>query len=129
MSQPSASRLSRRERQIMDVLYRQERATVAEVLTALPDPPSYSAVRALLRILEEKGHVHHVQEGTRYIYLPAQPRQNAARTALHQLVKTFFGGSAEQAVATLLSDNELTLSEQELERLARMIEEAKEGRG
>jgi BlaI family transcriptional regulator, penicillinase repressor len=120
-------KLSRRERQILDVLYERERASVAEVLAALPDPPSYSAVRALLAILEKKGHVTHVEEGKRYLYLPAQPRQSAARAALKQLIHTFFAGNAGQAVATLLADDELTLTEQELEHLARLIEEAKEG--
>jgi predicted transcriptional regulator len=127
MTQVFPKGLSRRERQILDVLYAHERASVAEVLAALPDPPSYSAIRALLRILEEKGHVQHVQEGVRYLYSPAQPRQSAARTALKQLVQTFFKGDATQAVAALLSDEELNLSEAELDRLARLIEEAKEG--
>jgi BlaI family transcriptional regulator, penicillinase repressor len=122
-------KLSRRERQILDVLYERERASVAEVLAALPDPPSYSAVRALLTILEKKGHVSHVEEGKRYLYSPAQPRQSAARAALKQLVQTFFAGNAGQAVATLLTDEELTLTEQELDHLARLIEEAKEGSG
>ena len=127
MTRTSASNLSRRERQIMDILYRREQATAAEVMEALPDPPSYSAVRALLRILEDKGHVRHMQEGTRYVYLPTQPRQSAARGALAQVVQTFFGGSVEKVVATLLSDTDTRLSDEELSRLAALIEQAKEG--
>ena len=94
--------LSRRERQIMDVMYSRGTATVQEVVQAIPDPPSYSAVRAMLRVLEEKGHVRHREEGPRYIYLPTVPRDEASRSALRQLVRTFFDGSAEQAAAALL---------------------------
>jgi predicted transcriptional regulator len=119
--------LSRRERQIMDVIYQRSQATAGEVLEGLPDPPSYSAVRALLRVLETKGHVRHKQEGNRYIYLPTQPRSRAAQSALAQVVQTFFGGSVEQTVATLLSDADTRLSEEELSRLAELIEQAKEG--
>jgi predicted transcriptional regulator len=118
--------LSRRERQIMDILYRQKRATAAEVSDALPDAPSYSAVRALLRILEDKGHIRHIQEGPRYVYLPTQRRSRAARSALAQVVRTFFGGSVESVVATLVSNADNRLSEDELERLAALIEQAKE---
>ena len=119
--------LSRRERQIMDVIYQRGQATASEVLEGLPDPPSYSAVRALLRVLETKGHVRHKQETNRYIYLPTQPRSRAAQSALAQVVQTFFGGSVEQTVATLLSDADTRLSEEELSRLAELIEQAKEG--
>lgn len=119
--------LSRRERQIMEIIYARGRATASEVLEALADPPSYSAVRALLRILESKGHVQHLRDGARYVYLPTQPRQRAARSALAQVVQTFFGGSVEQTVATLLSDADTQLSEEELSRLAALIEQAKEG--
>ena len=119
--------LSRRERQIMDVIYQRGQATAGEVLEGLPDPPSYSAVRALLRVLETKGHVRHKQEANRYIYLPTQPRSRAAQSALAQVVQTFFGGSVEQTVATLLSDADTRLSEAELSRLAELIEQAKEG--
>ncbi|MEO6066358.1 MAG: BlaI/MecI/CopY family transcriptional regulator, partial [Gemmatimonadales bacterium] len=91
-------RLTRRERQIMDVLFRQGEATVTEVMEALPDPPSYSAVRATLRILEEKGHIRHREEGPRYVFLPKVEPQRARRAALEHLLDTFFAGSAEQAV-------------------------------
>lgn len=119
--------LSRRERQIMEIIYTRGQASASEVLAALADPPSYSAVRALLRVLEGKGHVRHVQEGTRYVYLPIQARSRAARSALAQVVQTFFGGSVEQTVATLLSAADTRLSEEELSRLAALIEQAKEG--
>lgn len=121
--------LSRRERQIMDIIYRRRRATVAEVRADLPDPPSYSAVRALLRVLEEKGHLTHEQDGPRYIYQPTVPRDEARESALERLLRTFFDGSTEKAVAALLDMSTDDLSEAELERLARLIEEArKEGR-
>src|ERR687884_605634 len=94
--------LSRRERQIIDILYAHGRATAAEVQAALPDPPSYSAVRAMLRILEEKGHVHHEQDGPRYVYLPTIAPERAKRSALKHLIQTFFNGSAEQAISALL---------------------------
>ena len=119
--------LSRRERQIMDIVYRQEKAAAADVLDALPDPPSYSAVRALLGILETKGHLRHIKEGARYVYLPTRPRQNAARSALHQVMQTFFSGSVEQTVATLLSVSDAPLSEAEYARLSALIDRAKEG--
>ena len=127
MNKASDQNLTRRERQIMDVLYHQGKATVAEVLEALPEPPGYSAVRALLRILEKNGHVRHVQEGPRYVYQPAKPRSRAARSALQRVVQTFFGGSVEQVVATLVSDSDRQISDEELERLAALIEEARKG--
>lgn len=121
--------LSRRERQIMDVLYRDRQATAAEVLAALPDPPSYSAVRALLRILETKGHVRHVADGTRYVYLPTVARDRAGRPALAGVLETFFEGSTEKAVAALLELSPAGLSDEELDRLSRLIEQARlEGR-
>lgn len=121
--------LSRRERQIMDVLYRDRQATAAEVLAALPDPPSYSAVRALLRILETKGHVRHVADGTRYVYLPTVARDRAGRPALAGVLETFFEGSTEKAVAALLELSPAGLSDEELGRLSRLIEQARlEGR-
>lgn len=121
--------LSRRERQIMDVLYRDRRATAAEVLAALSDPPSYSAVRAMLRILEAKGHVRHVVEGTRYVYLPTLARERASRPALAGVLETFFDGSTEKAVAALLELSPTGLSEEELDRLSRLIDQARlEGR-
>jgi predicted transcriptional regulator len=119
--------LSRRERQIMEIIYARGQASASEVLEGLADPPSYSAVRALLRVLETKGHVRHVREGARYVYQPTQPRNRAARSALTQVVQTFFGGSVEQTVASLLSDADTRLSEEELSRLADLIEQAKEG--
>src|SRR5437868_545613 len=102
--------LSRRERQIMDIIYQQGQASANEVLEALSDPPSYSAVRALLRVLENKGHVRHVRDGARYLYLPTQPRTRVAHSALAQVVHTFFGGSVERTVATLISDADTRLS-------------------
>ena len=121
--------LSRRERQIMDSVYRRGRATAAEVLEDLPDPPSYSAVRTMLRLLEEKGHLEHQQDGPRYVYLPMVPRENARKTALQHLVSTFFNGSAEQAMAALLELNDSELTEEQLDRLKRLIEDARtEGR-
>src|SRR4051812_33331225 len=123
----TAVQLSRRERQIMDVIYRRGRATAAEVLQDLPDPPSYSAVRALLRLLEEKGHAHHEQDGPRYVYLPTVNRERARRSALTHVVRTFFDGSATDAVAALLDGD--ALEGAELDRLSALIEQArKEGR-
>jgi predicted transcriptional regulator len=123
------TQLSRRERQIMDVVYRLGKATVTDVLERLPDPPSYSAVRALMRILEEKGHLSHEQDGPRYVYLPTVPRDAAQASALSHLVRTFFGGSAEAAVAALLELPEHGMSQGELSRLSRLIEDARgEGR-
>ncbi|MHB1556965.1 MAG: BlaI/MecI/CopY family transcriptional regulator [Isosphaeraceae bacterium] len=124
-----AKGLSRRERQIMDVVYRRGRATAAEVLEEMPDPPSYSAVRAMLRVLEEKGELRHEQDGPRYVFLPTVPREQARRSALRNLVRTFFDGSTEQAVAALLDPADGKLSDDELARLARLINRArKEGR-
>ncbi len=121
--------LSRRERQIMDILYRRGEAAVAEVLEELPDPPSYSAVRALLRVLEEKGHIEHEQRGPRYVYRAIVPRAEARRSALRRVLSTFFDDSPEQAVAALLEMSVAELSDEDLERLAAMIEQArKEGR-
>ena len=117
--------LSRRERQIIDILYAQGRATAAEVQAALTDPPSYSAVRAMLRILEEKGHVKHEQDGPRYVYVPTVARDNAKRSALRHMLQTFFDGSAEQAISALLDDSSTRLSDHELDRLARMIDQAR----
>jgi len=118
-------KLGRRERQILEALYRQGSASVNEVLAELPDPPSYSAVRTFLRILEEKGHVTHTQEGAKYIYHPTKPRPPVAREALFNLMETFFGGRPEQVVNTLLTDEERKLSEEDLDRLAAMIAEAR----
>jgi predicted transcriptional regulator len=118
--------LSRRERQIMDVIYRQGQATAGEVLDQLPDPPSYSAVRAMLRVLEEKGHLRHEQEGPRYVYVPTVNRERARRSALRHLVQTFFDGSTEQVVAALLEGADAKLSDAELDRLSRLIDQAKQ---
>lgn len=121
--------LSRRERQIMDVIYRLGRATAAEVMEQLPDPPSYSAVRAMLRVLEEKGHLRHEQDGPRYAFLPTVNRERARQSALRHLVRTFFDGSAEEAVAALLDMKDGQMSDAELGRLSALIEHAKrEGR-
>src|SRR5436309_8518671 len=121
--------LSRRERQIMDVLHAREQATAAEVLAALPDPPGYSAVRALLRILEEKGHIRHRRDGARYVYLPRVSRENARRSALKRVVSTFFQGSVAQAMAALLETSDTHLSDTELTRLQQLIKKTrKEGR-
>ena len=117
--------LSRRERQILDILYQRGQATAADVQNALPEPPSYSAVRALLRILEEKGHVRHQQDGPRYLYVPTLARENAKRSALHHVLRTFFDGSAEQAISALLDESSTKLSPAELDRLARLIEDAR----
>lgn len=113
----------------MDVLYRRGRATAAEILDGLPDPPSYSSVRAMLRILEDKGHVWHEQDGPRYLYVPRVGRERAKRTALQHLVHTFFEGSTVQAVAALLEAPASDMTEAELARLTELIEKArKEGR-
>lgn len=121
--------LSRRERQIMDIIYRLGSATAAEVRERLPEAPSYSAVRALLRILEEKGHLRHRVEGQRYVYVPTLNRTKARRSAVTHVLQTFFNGSVEQAMAALLDVSRDRLSDEELENVARMIEEArKEGR-
>ena len=126
---PTLPDLSRRERQIMDVIYRLSRATAADVMVNLPDPPSYSAVRALLRVLEEKGHLSHEQDGPRYVYRPTLPRTDASRSALRQMVSTFFDGSVTQTVAALLDVAGPKLSEKDLDRLSKLIADARrEGR-
>ena len=117
--------LSRRERQILDILYQRGQATAADVQAELPEPPTYSAVRALLRILEDKGHVRHEQDGPRYVYLPTIGRDNAQKSALRHILHTFFDGSAEQAISALLGDSGAKLSSAELDRLARMIDTAR----
>ena len=116
---------SRRERQIMDVLHAKGAAAAAEIRADLPDAPGYSAVRALLRILEEKGHVKHRQDGPRYIYLPCVSRENASRSALKRLVTTFFQGSVSQAMAALLESTDTRLSDAELDKLRQMIKQAR----
>ena len=125
----SESNLSRRERQIMDVLHQRHRASAADIRAALPDPPGYSAVRALLRILEEKGHIRHEEKDLRYVYFPAAPRERARRRALRHVVETFFDGSAVQAVATLLDPSTGRVTESDLDHLAGLIEKARQGGG
>ena len=121
--------LSRRERQIMDIVYRRGRATAADVRGELPNAPSYSAVRSLLRILERKGHLRHHRERHRYVFLPTVSRDAARRSALRELIRTFFDDSPEQAVATLLDLQSVNLTDHELGRLAQMIDAARqEGR-
>jgi len=117
--------LSRREREILEILHRLGRAAVGEVLEAMPDPPSYSSVRSILRIMEEKGHVTHIEEGKRFLFSPTEASQSAAKSALKGVLKNFFGGSLEAAVKTFLTDREADLSAEELARLAAMIDEAR----
>ena len=117
--------LSRRERQIMDILYRLGRATAAQVRTELSGHPAYSTVRAQLRVLEEKGHLRHEEAHLRYVYVPAVSRQVVQRSVLQHLVDTFFEGSPEQVVATLIGRERLKISDDELERIARLIEKAR----
>ena len=125
----AANNLSRRERQIMDIVYRLEHATAAEVMELLPDPPSYSAVRAMLRILEDKGHLRHTQDGPRYVYTSTVAPETASRSALRHVMSTFFEGSAAQAMAALLDETAGELTAEDLERLSSLIETAKtEGR-
>jgi predicted transcriptional regulator len=125
MGEQKQLQLSRRERQIMDVLYRRGQATAAEVHQELPNRPSYSAVRAMLRTLEEKGHLRHEAQGPRYVYRPKLSIEKAKRSALRHLLETFFEGSAEQAVAALVEGSAAQLSQQELDRLSRLIEDAR----
>jgi BlaI family penicillinase repressor len=117
--------LTRRERQIMDILYPLGRATAADVMERLSGEPSYSTVRTQLRVLESKGHVRHEEEGLRYIYLPTVPRHAARKSALRHLVDTFFDGSTEKVVGALLGGEGTRLSEQELERIAALVAKAK----
>ena len=119
------SRLSRRERQIMDILFRRGRAPATVVRKELPGDPASSTVRTQLRILEQKGHVRHEEEGLRYVYRPVTPRRTARRSALRHLVETFFDGSAEQAVTALLGGEAKHLTEPELDRIARLVSDAR----
>jgi predicted transcriptional regulator len=121
----SHTRLGSRERQIMEVVYRLGRATVAEVLAQIEDPPSYSAVRAMLRILEDKGHLKHVQDGPRYLYLPVVSGDRARRSILQDVVKRLFDNSTEKAVAALLESSSTRMSDAELERLQRLIDSSR----
>lgn len=129
MTKKAHQNLSRRERQIMDIIYRQGSATAADVLENLPNPPSYSAVRAMLKVLEIKGHLKHRQQGPRYVFTPKVSREKAKRSAIDHLLNTFFDGSAEQAVAALLDVSRSNLSDRDLDRLSKLIKQAKqEGR-
>lgn len=129
MARTTTPTLSRRERQIMDIIYARNSATVAEVRQALPDPPSYSAVRALVRILEDKGHLKHRRQGVRYIYLPTKARRHAGKSALKRALHTFYDGDVNQAVAALLDVSDAELSRQQIERIRHLIEQTrKEGR-
>jgi predicted transcriptional regulator len=127
MSSARHSSLTRRERQIMDILYRRGRATAAAVMADLPGVPNSSTVRTQLRVLEEKGHVRHEEEGLRYVYLPAVPRHAARRSALRHLIDTFFDGSAEKVVSALVGGEGARLSDDELKRIAQVIEKARKG--
>src|SRR5436309_14530195 len=127
-SQPHAvhgATLSRRERQIMDILYRRGRATAGEVMDQLAGDPNYSTVRTQLRVLEDKGHVRHEEEGLRYVYAPAVPRHAARKSALKHLVETFFDGSAEQVVAAVLGGEASRLSDDDLERISELVAKAR----
>lgn len=126
LSKPTPPPLSKRERQIMDVVYRVGQATAAEVHAELPDAPTYTTVRGLLRILEEKGHLQHVEEGPRYVYRPSTPREDAGASLLSHVVSTFFDGSAAKAMAALLGSGAGKVSDAELARLAELVERARE---
>ena len=122
----SLAGLSRRERQIMDILYQNGKASAQEVRDAMPDAPSYSAVRAMLRVLEEKGHVKHQEEGMKYVFTPVVTAGKAKRSAVKHVLDTFFQGSTEQIVAALLDVSSSRLTREELDRMAQMIERAKQ---
>ena len=125
----SQDTLSRRERQIMDVIYALKKATATEVVDAIADPPSRTTIRTLMRILEEKGHLKHTKRGREFVYQPTRPRTRAGRSAMRRVVETFFGGSLEQAVATHLADPQADLSAEELERISDLIAQAKKKGG
>src|SRR5438309_11371024 len=124
---PTHSSLSRRERQIMDILYQRGRATVGEVMEALSGSPAYSTVRTQLRVLEAKGHVRHEEQGLRYVYVPTVPRHAVRQSALKHLIETFFEGSTEKMLNNLLGSEASKLYDEELDRLAQLIEKAKKG--
>ena len=123
----SHSKLSRRERQIMDILYQKRRATAIEVMEAIADPPSNATTRTLLRILETKGHVRHEKDGARFVYLPTLHPEKATKSAVRHLVKTFFDGSAARAVTALLDSEDLKLSAEDAARLRKLIKDSREG--
>jgi BlaI family transcriptional regulator, penicillinase repressor len=129
MPRPLHTTLTRRERQIMDILFRRGRATAAEVMAELPGEPSYSTVRTQLRVLEDKAHVRHEEDGVRFVYMPAVPRHTARRSALRHLVDTFFDGSPEKAMTALLGGEGSKLSPEQLERIAALIDKARREKG
>jgi BlaI family penicillinase repressor len=122
------SALGRRERQIMEIIHRRERATANEVLEELPDPPSYSAVRGMLRLLEDKGFIRHEWDGPRYVYLPTADPEHVRRSAVQHLLETFFSNSIESAVAAMLGANERPPTDDELKRLRKLIDDARRER-
>ena len=124
MAQPPHSTLSRRERQIMDILYRLGRATANEVMEALPGSPNSSTVRTQLRVLEAKGHIRHEEQGLRFVYVPTAPRHAVRQSALRHLIETFFEGSAEKMLSTLLGSEGSKISVEELDRLGELIAKA-----
>src|SRR4051794_15196923 len=128
MPRTRPSSLSRREREIMDILHRRGRATAGEVMAELTGQPAYSTVRAQLRVLEEKGHVRHGEQNLRYVYTPAMSRQVVQKSVLQHLVDTFFEGSAEKVVVTLLGQERLKVSDDELDRIAAVIDKARQER-
>lgn len=125
MSEANPLHLSRRERQIMDVVYARGQATVAQILGDIADPPSYSAVRALVRILEQKGHLKHRRDGARYVYQAIRSRRRAGRSALERVLQTFYGGDVGLTVAALLDVSDARMSRRELDRIAALIDQAK----
>ncbi len=127
MKNPAPLDLSRRERQIMETVYACGQASVNEVLAALPDPPSYSAVRAILNMLADKGHLRRIKQGKKFLYEPTVPAEKVRRSALRNLLATFFGGSAVQAMAAMIENNAERLSKEDLDRLEQMIREARKG--
>lgn len=127
--QTNLDKLGRRERQIMNVVFQRGRATAAEILEALPDPPTYSSVRGMLRLLEDKGFVKHEWDGPRYVYLPTADPERVRDSAVRHLLDTFFSNSMESAVAAMLGATEKSLSDAELKRMAKLIDEARKKRG
>ena len=129
MSIPTSQRFSRRERQIMEAIYTLGQASAAQVRDALTDSPNLSSVRKLILILEQRGHLSHIVEGQHHVYQPTHPRQSAAKSAIRDVLNTFFGGNLEEAVATLLSQSDTELTDEEAERLRAMIDSARRARG
>lgn len=127
MKKKSIEQFSRRERQIMNIVYREQEATVAVIRAALPDPPSYSTVRALMGVLESKGYLKHKSSGRAYVYFPTLSRDEARHTALRQVVRNFFDGSVENVVAALISPNAGKISDSDLDRLSELIDKKRKG--